>query len=95
MNITMIKDRVLVQDEKAPEQSSGGIFLPKGQDVKDDYQVCSQSGSGVVVAKGEGATMIDVGDRVFFGNHAGMPVELEGEKYLMMNEADIQAIVGY
>ena len=89
MNITMIKDRVLVQDEKAPEQSSGGIFLPKGQDVKDDYQVCSQSGSGVVVAKGEGATMIDVGDRV------GMPVELEGEKYLMMNEADIQAIVGY
>jgi hypothetical protein len=31
--------------------------------------------------------------RIFFGKYVGAPIELDGEKYLMMNEDDIQAIL--
>ena len=37
--------------------------------------------------------VIAVGDTVLYGKYAGTELELEGEKYLIMRQADILAII--
>ena len=88
----MVRIRVLVKADEAPEKSDGGIFLPKQSDVsEDDRQIYSHSGTGEVVSKSSQVEGVEVGDRVFFGNYVGAPIKLNGEQYLMMKEEDIQA----
>jgi len=57
---------------------------------------------GEVVAVGEGKLLnngqtvppkVKEGDVVIFGKYAGTEVELEGEKYLVMSEDEILAVV--
>ena len=90
--IGMVKKRVLVKADEAPEKSYGGIFIPKQSDVsEDDRQIYSHSGTGEVVSKSSQVNGIEVGDHVFFGKFVGAPIRLNGEQYLMMKEEDIQA----
>ena len=37
---------------------------------------------------------LSVGDEVLYGKYAGTEIELEGEKYLMMRQSDVLAIIG-
>ena len=37
--------------------------------------------------------ILKVGDEVFYGKYAGTEIESDGEKYLMMRQSDILAIV--
>ena len=52
---------------------------------------------GKVVAVGNGTKdedmILKVGDEVFYGKYAGTEIENDGEKYLMMRQSDILAIV--
>jgi len=38
--------------------------------------------------------VVKVGDTVLYGKYAGTELELEGNKYLIMRQSDILAIVG-
>ena len=53
---------------------------------------------GKVVAVGNGTKdedmVIAVGDQVLYGKYAGTEVEFEGEKYLIMRQSDVLAILG-
>ena len=40
--------------------------------------------------KGE---IVAVGDNVLYGKYAGTEIELDGEKYLIMRQADVLAII--
>ena len=93
MSLQMIKDRVLIEEVKPELKSEGGIIYPASSDIRDDQLVKSESGWGFVKAKGKQVKSLQVGDKVYFGNFSGMPVEVEGEQFLMMNEGDIQAVV--
>jgi chaperonin GroES len=92
MKIGMVKTRVLVLADKAPEKSKGGIILLAPDAIDAGMEVYSP-GTGVVVEKASKVASVEVGDRIFFGKYVGAPIELDGEKYLMMNEDDIQAIL--
>ena len=37
--------------------------------------------------------ILQAGDRVLYGKYAGTELEYEGEKYLMMRQSDVLAIV--
>ena len=90
MNIKPLADRVLIQPMAAEEKTIGGIIIP---DTAKEKPL-----QGTVVAVGNGTKdeemVIAVGDQVLYGKYAGTELEHEGEKYLIMRQSDVLAILG-
>ena len=90
MNINPLADRVLIAPAPAEERTIGGIIIP---DTAKEKPL-----KGEVVAVGNGTKdeeiIVKVGDTVLYGKYAGTELELEGNKYLIMRQSDILAIVG-
>ena len=88
MTIKPLADRVLVQPAQA-EEKVGGIIIPDTAKEKPQR--------GKVVAVGNGTKdeemILKVGDEVLYGKYAGTELENEGEKYLMMRQSDVLAVV--
>ena len=94
MKIRPLHDRILIR--RAAEQSvgSGRIVIP--DTAKEEPQ------EGEVVAVGNGkmteggarvALDVQAGDRVLFGKFTGSEVTIEDEKYVIMREEDVFAIL--
>lgn len=90
MNIKPLADRVLIAPAPAEEKTIGGIIIP---DTAKEKPL-----KGEVVAVGNGTKdeemIVKVGDTVLYGKYAGTELELDGNKYLIMRQSDILAIVG-
>ena len=94
MNLTPLGDRVIVKLIEQDEKSKGGIIVP------DTAKERPQEGEIVAIGKGRRAkdgsrVEMDVkkGDRVLFGKYAGNEISIESEKYMVMKEDDIWAVV--
>ena len=89
MNIKPLADRVLVLPAPA-EEKVGGIIIP--DTAKDKPQ------RGRVIAIGQGtkdeAMVLKENDTVLYGKYAGTELEYEGEKYLIMRQSDVLAVLG-
>ena len=74
----------------AEEKTVGGIIIP---DTAKEKPL-----QGKVVAVGNGTKdeemVIAVGDQVLYGKYSGTELEYEGEKYLIMRQSDVLAILG-
>lgn len=88
MNIKPLADRVLVRPAAA-EEKIGGIIIP---DTAKEKPL-----KGEVVAVGNGTKdeemILNVGDTVLYGKYAGTELEFEGEKFLIMRQSDVLAVV--
>ena len=84
-----LADRVLVKPAAAEEKTIGGIIIPDSAKEKPLQ--------GEVLAVGNGTKdeqmVLKVGDRVLYGKYAGTELELEGEKFIIMRQNDILAVV--
>lgn len=89
MTIKPLSDRVLIEPAKAEEKTAGGIIIPDSAKEKPL--------KGTVKAVGNGTKdeemVVKVGDEVLYGKYAGTEIEVDGEKFLMMKQSDILAIV--
>ena len=89
MNIQPLSDRVLIAPAPAEEKTIGGIIIP---DTAKEKPL-----QGKVVAVGEGKKdepmVLKAGDTVLYGKYAGTEIEYEGEKYLVMRQSDVVAIL--
>ena len=89
MNIKPLADRVLVLPALAEEKTIGGIIIPDSAKEKPL--------KGNVIAIGNGTKdeemVVKPGDTVLYGKYAGTEIELDGEKYLIMRQSDILAIL--
>lgn len=89
MNIKPLADRVLVKPAPAEERTASGIIIPDSAKEKPL--------KGEIVAVGNGTKdeemIVKKGDVVLYGKYAGTELELEGEKYLIMRQSDILAII--
>ncbi len=87
--IQPLADRVLVRPAAVEEKTIGGIIIPDSAKEKPLQ--------GDVIAVGNGTKdepmVLAAGDRVLYGKYAGTEIEHEGEKYLIMRQADILAIL--
>ena len=90
MNIKPLADRVLVKPAAAEEKTVAGIIIP---DTAKEKPL-----KGEVLAVGNGTKdeemVLKAGDTVLYGKYAGTEVELEGEKYLIMRQSDVFAVLG-
>ncbi len=88
MNIKPLADRVIVKAAEA-EEKIGGIIIP---DTAKEKPL-----KGEVVAVGSGTKdeemVLHVGDHVLYGKYAGTEIEIDTEKYLIMRQSDILAIL--
>lgn len=90
MNIKPLADRVLILPTAAEEVTMGGIIIP---DTAKEKPL-----RGTVKAVGHGTKdeemVLKEGDVVLYGKYAGTELEIESEKYLIMRQSDVLAIVG-
>ncbi len=89
MNLQPLADRVIILPSPAEEVTVSGIIIPDSAKEKPL--------KGKVVAAGNGTKdeemLLKEGDEVIFGKYAGTEVEFEGEKYLIMRQSDVLAVV--
>ena len=88
MNIQPLADRVLIKPAAA-EEKIGGIIIP---DTAKEKPL-----KGEVLAVGKGTKdeemVLQVNDTVLYGKYSGTELELDGEKYLIMRQSDVLAIL--
>lgn len=89
MNIKPLADRVLIKAAPAEEKTAGGIIIP---DTAKEKPL-----QGKVLAVGNGTKdeemVLKAGDTVLYGKYAGTEVELDGEKYLIMRQSAVLAVL--
>ena len=89
MTIKPLSDRVLIKPAEAEMKTAGGIIIPDSAKEKPL--------KGTVIATGNGTKdeemLVKAGDTVLYGKYAGTELEADCEKYLMMRQSDILAIV--
>ena len=80
---------MLITPAPAEEKTVGGIIIP---DTAKEKPL-----QGTVVAVGEGKKdepmILKAGDTVLYGKYAGTEIEYDGEKYLVMRQSDVVAII--
>ncbi len=71
------------------EEKVGGIIIP---DTAKEKPL-----QGTIVAAGNGTKdeemVLKEGDNVLYGKYAGTEIEFEGEKYLIMRQSDVLAVI--
>lgn len=81
---------MLVKPAPAEEKTLGGIIIP---DTAKEKPL-----QGSVLAVGNGTKdeemVLKAGDTVLYGKYSGTEIELEGEKYLIMRQSDVLAVLG-
>lgn len=89
MSIKPLADRVLIEPAPAETKTVGGIIIP---DTAKEKPL-----QGKVIAVGTGTKdeemVLKVGDEVLYGKYAGTEIEHEGNKYLIMRQSDVVAIL--
>ncbi|KRL95261.1 co-chaperone GroES [Limosilactobacillus equigenerosi] len=86
-------DRVVLKAENE-EQTVGGIVLAANAKDKPTTATVIAVGPGKVLDNGQVAAMnVKEGDKVLFDKYAGNEVEYNGDKYLVVRESELIAIV--
>ncbi|MCH5240830.1 MAG: co-chaperone GroES [Muribaculaceae bacterium] len=90
MNLKPLADRVLIKPTPAEEVTMSGIIIPDSAKEKPLR--------GTVLAVGNGTKDEEMhlkeGDQVLYGKYAGTEIEYEGDKYLIMRQSDVFAVIG-
>lgn len=81
--IVATKDKIVISPIQEKSQSKGGIFIPDSAKEKPT--------TGIVVSSG--SDEIKKGETVIYLQYAGCPVELDGQKYLVVRADEILAIL--
>ncbi len=89
MNIQPLADRVLIEPAPSETRTAGGLYIP---DTAKEKPL-----QGTVLAAGKGTKdeemVLKAGDKVLYGKYAGTEIEFEGNKYLIMRQSDVVAIL--
>ena len=94
MNLRPLHDRVIIKRMEEERMSAGGIVIPDSATEKPARGEVVAAGNGKITDSGDVRPLdVKVGDVVLFGKYAGTEVKVEGQEYLVMNEADIMAVI--
>ena len=89
-----LADRVLVKVEEEETKTMGGSLLPDTAQKKSQKGVVVAVGSGKMTEEGKRLPLeVKEGDEVLFAKYSGTEIEDKGEKYLLLSERDILAIL--
>ena len=95
MNMKPLSDRVVIKPREHEEKTKGGIYVPdtasKDRPTQGDVVAV---GTGKQLKSGERVALeVKKGDTVLYSEYAGTEVKISGEKFLIVKQEDILAIV--
>ena len=94
VKIQPLGDRVLVKQIEEKEQVRGGIIIPDAAKEKSQEAEVVAIGSGKLASDGKRVAFeVKVGDKVLMSKYGGTEVAVGDEKYLLLREEDIVAIL--
>ena len=98
MNDTKLRplgDRLLVEPIDQEETFAGGtLVLPETAKEKPQQGRVLAAGPGAKDDQGQRLAMdVEENDRILFAKFAGTEIKLDGNKYLIMRESDVFAVI--
>jgi chaperonin GroES len=94
MNLKPLGDRLIVEPIEQEEMTASGIVLPETAKEKPMQGKVLAVGPGARKDDGSRAALdVKTGDTVLYAKYAGTEVKLGDDKYLILKEADVLAIV--
>lgn len=92
--LTPLADRLVVQPIEQEETTASGLVLPETAKEKPQQGKVIATGPGRRDDDGNRIEMdVAVDDTVLYAKYAGTEIKLEGEKYLILKESDVLAIL--
>ena len=93
MKLVPLGDKIVLKQLESEETTKSGIVLPgQAKEKPQEAEVIAVGPGGNIDGK-EVTMQVKVGDKVIYSKYAGTDVELEGEKYIVVKQSDILAIV--
>jgi len=93
MNVTPLGDRVIVKVTDATDEKVGSLYIPDSAKEKPSEGTVVAVGPG---RRAEGGDRLDMevrkGDTVIYGKWSGTEVEVDGDRFIVLREADILAV---
>lgn len=93
MKLVPLFDKVVLKQLAAEETTKSGIVLPGQAKEKPQQAEVVAVGPGGIVEGKEITMQVKVGDKVIYSKYSGTEVELEDEKYTIVKQNDILAIL--
>lgn len=94
MNLKPLADRLIVEPIEQEEFTTSGIMLPETAKEKPMKGKVLAAGPGARQEDGTRITMdVCLGDTVLYAKYAGTEIKIENQKYLILKETDVLAIV--
>jgi chaperonin GroES len=94
MKLKPLQDRVIVKQSEAEEKTKSGILLPDSAKEKPTRGKVTAVGPGKLDDKGKPMEIgLRVGDTVYYGKYSGTDVEINGEKFVILREADVLGVL--
>ena len=93
MKLEPLADRVVLKQLVAEETTKSGIVLPGQAKEKPQQAEVIAVGPGGVVDGKEITMQVKVGDKVIYSKYSGTEVELDNEKYVVVKQNDILAVI--
>jgi chaperonin GroES len=94
MKLRPLQDKVIVKQSEAEEKTASGILLPDTAQEKPTKGKVISVGPGKLDDKGRHMELaVRNGDTVFYRKYSGTDIEVDGEKFVILNESDILGIL--
>ena len=93
MKLSHLGDRVVMKKTMAEETTKSGIVLPGSEKEKPQFAEVVAVGPGGMVDGKEVKMEVKPGDQVVYAKYAGTEVEMDDEKYMIIKQDDILAIL--
>ena len=93
MKWSPLGDRDVLKQREAEEKTIGGIVLPDQAKEKPQQAEVIAVGPGGVVDGKEVKMQVKVGDKVIYSKYAGTDVKLGEDKFVVVKQSDILAVV--
>ncbi len=87
-------EKIVVERVEAESKTAGGIVLPDSAKEKPQRGIVQAVGLGKLLDNGERAKIqVKVGNQIIFAAYAGNEVIINDDKFLIMDESDVLAIL--
>ena len=93
MQVKPLGTRVLLKEVETQETTKSGIVLPSNAKEKPFVAEVVEVGPGEIKDGNEIKMQVKKGDRVLYSKFAGTEIKLDNQKYLIVKQEDILAIV--
>jgi chaperonin GroES len=94
-NLKPLGDRLVVEPQEQEAMTASGLVLPETAKEKPQQGKVIAAGPGGRDSDGNRIAMeVAVGDTVLYAKYAGTEIKIDGNKYLILKESDVLALVG-